>query len=138
MTIPTPSFPWLPQWSAPCPRAEIYVPQPWQTTDIVENLETNTYEARWTCQRCRGLHGLVLPTPQHAREALSRGARHVVVAHVETEKHAGGDPINEDDEIDFWEAWQPRPDESETAVYDRVWAELLTTGEGGEQGDIHA
>jgi hypothetical protein len=106
---------------------------PWQTTDLVEYVEAEPprYEIRWECQHCRGRFGMEVPEVA-AREALGRRARHVVVRQVNPEQHAGGPTICDDDEIDFALAWLPGQDETEDAVWDRVWEELIGDTESEE------
>lgn len=111
------------EWMAPCNFCQSYWRVLYSVTDLVEYIETHKYEVRWTCPGCDTLLSFEL-TPPGARFGLNHGCRHVIVEKVYAEKHAGGPVIDEDAQIDFWESWQPKPDESPDEVYKRLWAEL--------------
>jgi hypothetical protein len=110
-------------WDAPCPMCQRYWPVEYSTTDLVEYIETHRYEVRWSCPGCNTLMGFEVTAPA-ARFGLKNNCRHVIVQSVAMEEHSGGPPIDEDTLIDFWESWQPKPDESPDAVYARLWEEL--------------
>lgn len=114
-------------WNAPCHACgRLYTIQ-FALCHVIEVVGTSIYTIKWSCPKCRAEYSSRL-VAEGARIALAGGAQHLTVL-MEEEKHDGGRPICEDDQIDFWQAWQPGGDETEDAVLQRIWKELLGDSE---------
>jgi len=119
-------------WKIDCPGCKAHTHVRFDFCELIEYVDNEpvTYAIRWMCPRCIGKFSMFIAVDS-ARLALEHGARHSAI-HAPIEKHDGGKIIDENDQIDFALAWETGKDETQDAVWDRIWLELIGSTESKE------